>query len=80
MIVKLRYFAGLTLEETAENLDISVATVKRQWAYARAWLISAIVIATGHAASVGWAVRNTSPGFAVMEGGSSTLTSWPAAT
>lgn len=37
-IVKLRYFVGLTTSETAEALGISVASVKRQWAYARAWL------------------------------------------
>lgn len=37
-IVELRYFAGLTLEETAESLGISVATVKREWTMARAWL------------------------------------------
>jgi RNA polymerase sigma-70 factor, ECF subfamily len=37
-IVELRYFAGLTIEETAEVLKISPATVKREWAIARAWL------------------------------------------
>ena len=37
-LVKLRYFAGLTIEETAEAMDISVATANRHWAYARAWL------------------------------------------
>jgi RNA polymerase sigma factor (TIGR02999 family) len=37
-IVELRYFAGLTIEETAEALDISPATVKRSWTVARAWL------------------------------------------
>lgn len=37
-IVKLRYFVGLTTSETADALGISVAGVKRQWAYARAWL------------------------------------------
>lgn len=37
-LVELRYFAGLTIEETAEALDISPATVKREWAVARAWL------------------------------------------
>jgi len=37
-LVKLRYFAGLTLEDAAKSLGISVATVKRQWVYARAWL------------------------------------------
>ena len=37
-LVKLRYFAGLTMEEAAEAMGISVATANRQWAYARAWL------------------------------------------
>jgi RNA polymerase sigma factor (TIGR02999 family) len=37
-LVKLRYFAGLTLEEAAEALGISPATAKRWWAYSRAWL------------------------------------------
>ena len=37
-IVELRYFGGLTVEETAEALDISPATVKRHWTIARAWL------------------------------------------
>ncbi|MGH9948733.1 MAG: sigma-70 family RNA polymerase sigma factor [Pyrinomonadaceae bacterium] len=37
-IVELRYFGGLTIEETAEVLSISPATVKREWAMARAWL------------------------------------------
>ena len=37
-LVKLRYFAGLTIEEAAELLGISRATAKRWWSYARAWL------------------------------------------
>ena len=37
-IVELRYFGGLTIEETAEAVGVSPATVKRQWAMARAWL------------------------------------------
>jgi RNA polymerase sigma-70 factor (ECF subfamily) len=37
-IVELRYFGGLTIEEAAEALEISPATVKRQWTVARAWL------------------------------------------
>ena len=37
-IVEMRFFAGLTVEETAEALDISKATVKRDWALAKAWL------------------------------------------
>ena len=37
-IVELRYFSGLTIEETAEILQISPATVKRDWNFAKAWL------------------------------------------
>jgi RNA polymerase sigma factor (TIGR02999 family) len=37
-IVELRFFAGLTVEETAEVLGISPRTVKRDWSIARAWL------------------------------------------
>ena len=37
-LVELRFFGGLTVEETAEALNISPATVKRHWAAARAWL------------------------------------------
>ena len=37
-IVELRFFAGLTIEETAEALGISKATVKRDWAMAKAWM------------------------------------------
>ena len=37
-IVELRYFGGLTLEETASVAGISLASVKREWAMARAWL------------------------------------------
>lgn len=37
-LVKLRYFAGLTIPEAAQALGISVATANRYWAYARAWL------------------------------------------
>jgi RNA polymerase sigma factor (TIGR02999 family) len=37
-LVKLRYFAGLALDEAATAVDISTATAYRHWAYARAWL------------------------------------------
>jgi len=37
-VVELRYFGGLTVEETADALGISPATVKRHWTLARAWL------------------------------------------
>jgi RNA polymerase sigma factor (TIGR02999 family) len=37
-IVELRFFGGLTIEETAEVLQLSIDTIKREWAMARAWL------------------------------------------
>jgi RNA polymerase sigma factor (TIGR02999 family) len=37
-LVKLRYFAGLTIEQAAQALDISHATAERYWDYARSWL------------------------------------------
>jgi RNA polymerase sigma factor (TIGR02999 family) len=41
-LVKLRYFAGLTLDDCARLLGLSPATAKRSWAYSRAWLYRAI--------------------------------------
>ena len=41
-VVELKFFGGLTTEEIAEVLQISVATVEREWAFARAWLYDAI--------------------------------------
>jgi RNA polymerase sigma factor (TIGR02999 family) len=41
-LVKLRYFAGLSIEEAAHSLGISPATAKRHWVYARLWLFRAI--------------------------------------
>ena len=38
-LVELRYFGGMTIEETGEAMGISPATVKRQWTVARAWLL-----------------------------------------
>src|SRR5262249_38404174 len=37
-VVKLRYFAGLSMPQVAEALDISLRTAERNWAYARTWL------------------------------------------
>jgi RNA polymerase sigma factor (TIGR02999 family) len=37
-VVELRFFGGLSVEETADALDLSPATVKRQWTFAKAWL------------------------------------------
>lgn len=41
-LVELRYFAGLTVDQTASVLGISSATVDRHWAYAKAWLLAAM--------------------------------------
>ncbi|MBL8268181.1 sigma-70 family RNA polymerase sigma factor [Steroidobacter sp.] len=41
-IVELRYFAGLTIDETAQALEMSPATVKRHWQAARVWLHEAL--------------------------------------
>src|SRR5215510_16288790 len=41
-IVSLRYFAGLSVEETAAAMDLSPAAVKNEWAFARAWLFKAL--------------------------------------
>ncbi len=40
-IVRLRFFAGLSVEQTAEALGVSTSTVDRRWAFARAWLYQA---------------------------------------
>jgi RNA polymerase sigma factor (TIGR02999 family) len=42
-VVMLRYFAGLTIEDTARAMNISAATVDRHWRYARAWLRRRVV-------------------------------------
>lgn len=41
-MVSLRFFAGMSIADTAQALDLSPATVKRDWIYARAWLVEAI--------------------------------------
>lgn len=48
-IIELRFFAGLTVEETAEVLGISPATVKREWTTAKAWLAREIARRRDHA-------------------------------
>ncbi|HUE87841.1 MAG TPA: sigma-70 family RNA polymerase sigma factor [Vicinamibacterales bacterium] len=45
-IVELRFFGGLTLDETATVLDISPSTVKREWAIAKGWLYRALTSGT----------------------------------
>jgi RNA polymerase sigma factor (TIGR02999 family) len=52
-VVKLRYFAGLTMEQVAESLGISLATANRWWNYARAWLHQEISGCEG-STSVSW--------------------------
>jgi RNA polymerase sigma factor (TIGR02999 family) len=46
-VVELRYFAGLSIDETAEMLAVSPATVKRHWAFSRAWLYRALTPGDG---------------------------------
>ena len=41
-VVKLRFFAGLSIDDAAAALGISASTAKRHWAYARAWLFDAL--------------------------------------
>jgi DNA-directed RNA polymerase specialized sigma24 family protein len=41
-VVKLRYFTGMTNEETAQALNNSVTTVKSYWTFARTWILHAI--------------------------------------
>jgi RNA polymerase sigma factor (TIGR02999 family) len=50
-VVELRYFGGLTVEETAEVLRISAETVKRDWKMARAWLLRELTGAKDRASS-----------------------------
>jgi RNA polymerase sigma factor (sigma-70 family) len=47
-IVELRFFGGLTIEETAEVVGVSPATVKRDWAVAKAWLYRALCTGGPH--------------------------------
>lgn len=46
-LVKLRFFAGLTAEQAAETLGVSLSTVEKEWAYVRSWLRVAINRSTG---------------------------------
>ena len=46
-IVELRYFSGLTAEETAEVLSVSEITIKREWLKAKAWLYRELTLGTG---------------------------------
>ena len=42
LVVRLRFYAGLSVDETAESLGVSARTVDREWRYARAWLFQAL--------------------------------------
>jgi RNA polymerase sigma factor (TIGR02999 family) len=46
-VVELKFFGGLTIEEIAEVLRVSAATVEREWSFARAWLYDAIEGSSG---------------------------------
>ena len=46
-VVRLRFFAGLSVAETAKALEVSERTVKREWSFARAWLFDALRGAEG---------------------------------
>lgn len=46
-IVELKFFAGLTNDEAAEALDVSRATVERDWAFAKAWLYKRLTVGGG---------------------------------
>ena len=50
-VVECRFFGGLSLDETAEALSISPATVSRDWTFARAWLHRELATANGDSAS-----------------------------
>ena len=45
-IVELRFYGGLTIEETAEVMGVSIATIKREWAMAKGWLFRALTTGT----------------------------------
>jgi DNA-directed RNA polymerase specialized sigma24 family protein len=45
-LVKLRYFAGLSIEDAAESLGVARSTAYDHWSYARAWLYNAVSKAT----------------------------------
>ena len=47
-VVELRYFGGLSVDETAEVLGVSVETVTRDWRMAKAWLMRELTTAPGH--------------------------------
>jgi len=52
-VVELRFFAGLSIDEAAEALGVSAATVEREWAMAKAWLYQRLSAASASAATNG---------------------------
>jgi RNA polymerase sigma-70 factor (ECF subfamily) len=50
-VVELRYFGGLSVEETAEVLGITPVRVKRDWKSAKAWLYGVLTAGQDHASS-----------------------------
>jgi DNA-directed RNA polymerase specialized sigma24 family protein len=52
-VVELRFFGGLEVEETARVLDVAERTVKRDWAFARAWLLRELAGEGGGGSSAG---------------------------
>jgi RNA polymerase sigma factor (sigma-70 family) len=47
-VVELRFFGGLSLEETAEALHVSTDTVKRDWRFAKLWLLRELGVVGGN--------------------------------
>ena len=47
-VVEFRFFAGLTVDQTAELLELSPVTVKRDWEFARAWLLNELIESATH--------------------------------
>jgi DNA-directed RNA polymerase specialized sigma24 family protein len=47
-VVEFRFFAGLTVDQTAELLELSPVTVKRDWEFARAWLLNELIEGATH--------------------------------
>ena len=47
-VVELRFFGGLTVEETAKALEVSPRTVHKDWVFARAWLYRALTAGASH--------------------------------
>jgi len=52
-VVELRFFGGLTTEETAEVMKTSIRTVEREWSLAQAWLLRELSLVAGKAKGIG---------------------------